>query len=34
MENDELKLFDVLGPCNKLYAVADVNKAEKRKRAP
>ena len=34
LKKDEHKLFDVLGPCNKLYAVADVNKAEKRKRAP
>ena len=27
LANDELKLFDVLGPCNKLYAVATVNVA-------
>ena len=27
LEKDELKLFDVLGPCNKLYAVATVNVA-------
>ena len=27
LANDELKLFDVLGPCNKLYAMATVNVA-------
>ena len=27
LANDELKLFDVLGPCNKVYAVAAVNVA-------
>ena len=28
--NDELKLFDVLGPCNKLSAVATVNVVDER----
>ena len=33
LEKDGSKLFDVLGPCNKLYAVTEGNVADERGRA-
>ena len=33
LEKDGSKLFDVIGPCNKLYAVAKDNVADERERA-